>query len=236
MVERGIEAERHMMIAINEIRRKSIPTMGIALFFIFCGVNPLVHGRAVCAGKSSSQRISRLRAESDGITPGALFVVIGETECRLSEIVLKAWILSGGKQVVFSTPGGAGGYENEGQSLHIYDLASDSERVVLSEYFAITGVIAVRTHAGQDALIVEMRDGGLGASHIAIVDPNRGEVFVEQKARVVSRKGDILTLGYFHDEEWELLARGEIVRPYRTKSYNINVLLKGKPIVREPGP
>src|SRR5215470_11401298 len=105
MVGRGIEAERHMMIAIHEIRRNSIPTMVIVVFFILGGVNPLVHGRAVCAGKSSSQRISRLRAESDGITPGALFVVIGETECRLSEIVLKAWILSGGQQVVFSTPG-----------------------------------------------------------------------------------------------------------------------------------
>jgi hypothetical protein len=81
-----------------------------------------------------------------------------------------------------------------------------------------------------------MRDGGLGASHIAIVDPNRGEVFVEQKARVLHRKGDVLVLGYFHDEEWESLANGINVRPYRTKSLSLSVIMKGKPIVRQPIP
>jgi len=199
-------------------------------------LNHKVQGQALCSGVSPEQRINNVRAESNGLVPGPLFVIIGKSECRLSEKALKAWIVGGGKKVVFSTPGGAGGYENEGQSLQLYDLASDTQRAVLSEYFAITGVEEVRTRGGREALIVEMRDGGLGASHIAVVDPNRGEVFVEHKAMVVSRRGDVLTLGYFHDNEWEFMARGESVQPYSTRSYNINSLLNKKTIVRERTP
>ncbi len=199
-------------------------------------MKPLAQGAASCAGGSASRRITGIRAESKGRAPGSLFVVVGKTECRIADNALKAWLLSGGKEVVFATASGAGGFENEGQSLHLYDLVSDTRRVILSEYFAISEVQEVQTEAGQRALIVEMRDGGLGASHIAIVDPNRGEVFVEQKARVLHRKGDVLVLGYFHDEEWESLANGINVRPYRTKSFSLSVIMKGKPIVRQPIP
>jgi hypothetical protein len=108
--------------------------------------------------------------------------------------------------------------------------------VVLSEYFAIDTVQEVGTHLGRYALLVEMRDGGLGATHIAVVDPARGEVFVKQKAKVMSRDGDKFVLGFFRDEDWETLARGEKVLPYRTQSYDIGTLLKGKPIVRPSAP
>ena len=215
---------------------KSIPRMVFLFSLGCCTLNHKAHGQPLCSGASPEQRISNVRAESNGRVPGPLFVIIGKSECRLSDKALKAWIVAGGKKVVFSTPGGAGGYENEGQALQLYDLASDTQRVVLSEYFAITGVEEVRTRGGREALIVEMRDGGLGASHIAVVDPNRGEVFVEHKVMVVSRRDDVFTLGYFHDNEWESIARGESVHPYYTKSYDLNLLLNKKTIVRERTP
>jgi hypothetical protein len=215
---------------------RSTFALRVAILLGCCSLKALAQPSAICPGAPASGRITGIRAEGKGLAPGSLFVIVGKTECRISVEALKAWILRGDKQVVFSTPGGAGGYENEGQSLHLYDLASDSDRLVLSEYFAINVVQDVQTLAGQRALIVEMRDGGLGASHIAIVDPNRGEVFVEQKAKVMSRTGDVLVLGYFHDEEWESLAHGMNVRPYRTKSYNLSVIMKGKPMVRKPLP
>ena len=215
---------------------KFASTFWIALLLGCWTVNPLAQGLTVCPGVSPHERITVIRAESKGLVPGRLFIVVGKTECKVSDDALKAWILRDGKQVIFSTPGGAGGFENEGQSLHLYDLVSDTQRVVLSEYFAIDAVQDVLTQTGQMAMIVEMRDGGLGASHVAIVDLHRGEVFVEQKAKVLSRTGDVLVLGYYHDEEWEALAHGINLRPYRTKSYSLSLIMKGEPIRREPVP
>ena len=217
-------------------RITSAPTLWIVILLGCWPVHSLAQDLTVCPGISVLERITVIRAESRGLAPGRLFVVVGKTECKVSDDALKAWILRGGKQVIFSTPGGVGGFENEGQSLHLYDLVSDTQRVVLSEYFSIGAVLDLLTQTGQRAVIVEMHDGGLGASHIAIVDRHRGEVFVEQKAKVMSRTGHIVVLGYFHDEEWEALAHGINLRSYRTKSYSLSGIMKGKPILREPVP
>ena len=53
---------------------------------------------------------------------GPLFVTIGGREQKIAEQAQQAWILSGGRYVVYSSSDGAGGYENEGQSLHVYDV------------------------------------------------------------------------------------------------------------------
>jgi len=49
---------------------------------------------------------------------GALFVTIAGTEKRVTDQAQQAWIINGGRHVVYSSSEGAGGFENEGQSLH----------------------------------------------------------------------------------------------------------------------
>ncbi len=51
-----------------------------------------------------------------------LFVTIGGKEQKITDQAQQAWILNGGRYVVYSSSEGAGGYENEGQSLHVYDV------------------------------------------------------------------------------------------------------------------
>src|ERR1044072_723748 len=65
-----------------------------------------------------SQKATSVRVEKDGIY-GPLFVTIDGAERRITSDAQQAWILSGGRYVVYSASDGAGGFENEGQSLHL---------------------------------------------------------------------------------------------------------------------
>jgi len=177
-----------------------------------------------------------VRVDHSDKNAGPLYVSVGGRERRVAEKALNAWIVSGGRQVAYSAPDGAGGYENEGNALHLYDLQSGKQRKILSEYFAIDRVTEVRTRNGKAAFLVEMRDGGLGASHVAVVDPRRGEVFIASKARLQDRKGDFLVLGFYRDDDWEILANGKSVQPYKVQRYDLKRLLLRAPIHRVRAP
>src|SRR5260221_9214973 len=85
--------------SMRKTRTKSTTALCIVMFLGGYGVKPLAQGAASCAGGSASRRITGIRAESKGRAPGSLFVVVGKTECRIADNALKAWLLSGGKEV-----------------------------------------------------------------------------------------------------------------------------------------
>jgi hypothetical protein len=137
---------------------------------------------------------------------------------------------------VYSSSEGAGGYEGEGQSLHLYDVRTEKHKRIMSHYFMVEKVEEVVTSQKKRALIVMMEDGGLGASYVAVVDPWRGEVFFRRWARILSRKGDIMTLGFYREHDWEKLD-GEPpvkVRPRKIERHNLNALLRRRVIVNKP--
>jgi len=210
--------------------------VGPLVLLSFCA---LVSGQEISGSKplfSEQPRIEKVRVDRPDNNAGPLYVSVGPREFRVTERALNAWIVGGGRQVAYSAPDGAGGYENEGNALHLYDLQSGKERKILAEYFAIDRMTEVRTRNGETAFLVEMRDGGLGASHFAVVDPNRGEVFAASKARLQNQTGDVLVLGFYRDEDWAVLANGKSVQPYRTKRYNLQRLLLRAPIHRVRAP
>jgi hypothetical protein len=181
-------------------------------------------------------RISKVRIDRSDARPGPLFIVAEGKEIKVSDQALNAWIIGDKQQVAYSGVDGAGGYENEGQSLRVYDASTRTQRKIMAEYFAIDRVEEVRTSNGKRALIVEMRDSGLGASHLAVVDPNRGEVFAISKAAVVGRHGDQIVIGYFHEEDWETMAQGNAVQPYRTEHRDLKELLRRQVITKKRAP
>src|SRR6185503_10057769 len=71
---------------------------------------------------------------------GDLFVTIAGTEKKVTDQAQQAWIINGGRHVVFSSSEGAGGYENEGQSLHLYDVDRGNHKRIMSEYFMVETV------------------------------------------------------------------------------------------------
>ncbi|HEU4714998.1 MAG TPA: hypothetical protein VFS76_25850 [Pyrinomonadaceae bacterium] len=182
----------------------------------------------------TSQKVTNVRVDLQGIY-GPLFVTSGGKEKKIADEAQQAWIINGGWQVVYSASDGAGGFENEGQSLYLYDVRTGTRKRILSEYFAVDQIKEVVTSTKKRVLLVDMVDGGLGASYVAVVDPRRGEVFFRRHARILSRKGDIINIGFYKEDDWEKLdsPQNAKVRPYKTERHNLNSLLQRRVIVNK---
>ena len=181
---------------------------------------------------SFGQRATKVRIEMQEIY-GPLFVTIAGAEKKIMDQAQRAWIINDGRVVVYSSREGAGGFENEGQSLHLYEVQTGKQKLIMSEYYVVDNVEEVVTSKKKRALLVAMADGGLGASYIAVVNPSRGEVFFRRSARIIARQGDSVVLGFYKDDDWEELEQGKKVRPYKTRRYNLNSLLLGPVIVNK---
>ena len=223
-------------IAHEHRRRGPLQILQLSLLLTIADAGVAAVAANPCPARPTTLRIGAARVDATRFEPGPLVVKLGHEECELAARALRSWIINQRRQLVYSTPEGAGGFENEGQSLRIYDVRTGTQKQILSEYYAIDAVHEVRTESGRSALIVDMQDGGLGASHVAVVDPRKGEVFIANKAKVVRGDGQQLILGFYHDQDWELLANGNKVNPYRTKTYHLDDLLKSKPILRSAPP
>lgn len=175
-------------------------------------------------------------AVSDGTFFGPLYVTIGGKERKIADEAVAAWIIQGGRRVVYSGRDGAGGFENEGQSLHIYDARTGQRRKIMAEYYGVDEITEVTTSKNKTALLVEMSDGGLGASYLAVVDPARGEVFFRPWTKIISRRGDIIVIGYYKEEDWEkfLEDNDAKVTPYKTERQNLNIILRRRVIFNKP--
>ena len=182
----------------------------------------------------SEPRATKVRiAMRDMDIYGALFVTIAGTEEKVTDQAQRAWIINGGRHVVYSSSEGAGGYENEGQSLHLYDLDTRNHKRIMSEYLMVQRVKEVITSNKKRALLVTMEDSGLGASYLAVVDPWRGEVFFRRWVRILANNGDIIILGFYREKDWGDLEEGKKVRPYKTERHNLNSLLRRRVIVNK---
>ena len=182
--------------------------------------------------QTSEQRATNVRIAMRDIY-GALFVTIAGAEKKVTDQAQQAWIINGGRHVVYSSSEGVGGYENEGQSLHLYDVDTGNHKRIMSEYFMVETVAQVITSNKKRALLVTMEDGGLGASYVAVIDPLRGEVFFRRWARILANKGDTIVLGFYREADWGELEPGKKVRPYKTERHNLKSLLRRPLIVNK---
>src|SRR5262245_22431263 len=82
--------------------------------------------------QTSEQRVTNVRVAMRDIY-GDLFVTIAGTEKKVADQAQQAWIINDGRHVVYSSSDGAGGYENEGQSLHLYDVDTGKHKRIMSQ-------------------------------------------------------------------------------------------------------
>ena len=184
------------------------------------------------SAQTSGSRATNVRIAMRDIY-GELFVTIAGTEKKVTNQAQQAWIINGGRQVVYSSNEGSGGFENEGQSLHSYDVATGNHKRIMSEYFMVETVKEIITRTRKRALLVTMEDGGLGASYLAVVDPLRGEVFFRPWVRILATKDDTIVLGFYREKDWEELMSGKKVLPYKKERHNLNSLLLRPVIVNK---
>lgn len=175
----------------------------------------------------------RLDKASEDAFSGTLYATINGQERKIADDVNDAWLIEGGRKLLYSRRDGAGGFEDEGQSLRTYDARTGKIKKIMSEYVMVDTVTEVKTSRGKTALLVRMTDGGLGGFYLAVVDPARGEVFFTSLARLLSRKGDIIRVGYYREDiDWSAFYQNENapIRPYKIRSYNLNALLRRRVI------
>ncbi len=202
------------------------------ILVMLTGYSSELHARPAGASKSQAL-VSKVRVDktTDAYT-GILYATINGKEQKIAEPVIEAWVIDGGRKVAYSMRDGAGGFEDEGESLRVYDARTGKIKKVLSEYYSIDEVTEVKTASGKVALLVKMSDGGLGADYLAVVDPSRGEVFFKRWVRLLSRRGDTINLGHYRENDWStfLENKNAKVRPYKIERYNLSSLLR-RPVI-----
>jgi len=197
---------------------------------VFVSVSALCVSQA--RAQTQDQRATNVRVDMRDIY-GTLFVTVAGTEKKVTDQAQQAWIINEGRQVVFSSSEGAGGFENEGQSLHLYEVSTGKHKRIMSQYYMVETVKEVTTKNKKRALLVSMEDGGLGGSYFAVVDPWRGEVFFRRWARVLENKGDTIVLGFYRENDWGDIDEGKKVRPYKRELHNLNSILRRRVIVNK---
>lgn len=152
-----------------------------------------------------------------GTGPAIVTLITGDTVV-VADSAARAWLLGDGRVVAVSGLDGAGGYENEGQSLTVIDVVSGTRRRVVADYYQIVRVELLQTDGGA-ALLLHMRDGGQGSLHVTVVDPDRGQVFRMRNAlgRIV---GDRIVVASFGDSE-TAVDSGDRRTPLRVDSLTI---------------
>lgn len=141
-----------------------------------------------------------VRRDTTTFSVGRAVVTLGTGDSVVvADSAVRAWKL-GGSLVAVSGLDGAGGYENEGQSLTVIDVADGFRRRVVADYFAIVRVELLEA-AGHRGLLVHMRDGGRGSLHVTVVDPKRGQVFRARNALGRLIVGGVAVAGYGDTDE-----------------------------------
>ena len=211
---------------------------------------------ALAAGSENSKPPKQLRAtrfeikEGETASGGKLYITVGDREKKIADAVSKAWLINDGKEVVYSRrKDGAGGFENDGESLRIYDVGTGKTRKVLSEYVGIDAVMETKLSTGEGALLVRMSDGASFVSSFAVVDPKRGEVLSRAFAELTEINGDQITLAFYAEKDWDaindergwtnsesdkvILPRPKI-RPSKTEVHDLKEVLRNKVIYNKP--
>ncbi len=168
---------------------------------------------------------------------GSVFITVGGSEHKIAGWASCAWIISEGKEIVFASDGGSGGFEGEGHTLHIYNVKTRETREVLSHYYMIDEVKEVKLASGATVLLVEMSDGNAGNPYISVVDPKRGEVYFRRFAKLVAIKYDKITLNIYRFGEWDKqypLFDEPDPTPKSTKTVSLSKVLKNKVICNKP--
>lgn len=198
----------------------------------------------IFAQKATSFEIKNVKSLMIG---GQLFIKVGGKKRKIAEEAVEAWIINDGKEVVYSGADGSGGFENEGQSLRIYNVKTGKTRKIMSEYTIVMGVTSVKLSNGQNALLVRLEDGGLGASYFAVLDPKRGQVLSKNFAEPTEIKGDKVTLAFYKNEDWDAIIQKRdwkndtkkaipeptAVKPEKTETLDLKDVMKNEVIVNK---
>jgi hypothetical protein len=151
---------------------------------------------------------------------GTVYARVNGVAQPIANNAWRAWRTDGGREVVWASTEGAGGFENEGQSLHRYRFDDGRRLKLMAEYYIVSNLQEARSACRRRAFLVGMNDGGLGASHVAIVHPAHGQVYRLQFSRFGGTSQGVTTVLEYRPGEatnWENLAAAQPLRRHRLR-------------------
>ncbi len=214
--------------------KKTFVFYGILILFLF---SLTIFGQNL---RATSFEIKFVEGEYNG---GDLIIKVNGKKRKITAEAQDAWIVNGGKDVVYSVNEKNRGFEGEGQGLEIYNVATRKARHIMSEYSVVTGLTETKSSNGATALLISMGDGGLGGSYFAVVDPKRGQVLSLNFAELLEIKGDKINLAFYKEDDWEIINEGRDwnemkgksaiakptkVKPEKIQTLDLNEVLKSK--------
>jgi hypothetical protein len=192
--------------------------------FLYMSLNHIAMGALMLGATQTAPKADLAWVQKNGGLTGTAYARVDGGAMPIANDVWRVWLTEGGTAVVYSSTDGAGGFENEGQSLYRFDLANRERKKLMAEAYMIDRVEEARSARGRLALLVQMSDGGLGAPHVAIVNPTRGQVYRRQAAALAgTERGIVRVADYrFSDIEWHGPGKA---KPYRHLRINLDTVL-----------
>jgi len=197
------------------------------------------------SGQSLRVTDFEIREDDSPYDGGKLLITINGKKRQVTNVAQDAWIVNGGKEVVYSVNDRTRGFEGEGQSLKIYNVATRKTRHLMSEGSFVIGLTETKLSNGAKAFLISMGDGGLGGSYFAVVDPRRGQVLSLNFAELLAVNGDQINLAFYRNEDWEAInderdweniksqsaiAKPTKVKPEKTQTLDLKNILKNQVI------
>lgn len=189
----------------------------------------------------TAQTVTKFRFEEKERNGNILYATIDGKEEKISEATFEAWITNDGKEIVYS---GAEDDNGEAISLRIYDIKTRQtlKAIFVGAAYFFTALKEIKLSNGKRLLILTTGDEVAGATHIWIVDPNRGAIFYRDSAILTKLKGDVITLAFFRDRNWQTINEEDDpesqnsvftktkVKPFKTQIVDLKKILKNKVI------
>lgn len=167
---------------------------------------------------------------------GRLVVTVkGEARTVVPKNAAKAWVLKGETAVVYSFREMKRGYEGEGEALIRYDIASKKSEPLLSAHDMVDKIYELTTAGGKKLLCVTLSDSGLGANHVAIVNPDRGTVFANPMSRFVKVEPNRIVVAEWGDSDlWHGSGDNPRGKPTRYFTFDPDRVLRQRAVRDRP--
>ena len=158
----------------------------------------------------------------------ALYATVNGTEKKVANEALEAWKIESGRKLVYTASDGPNGPNGLGESVNVYDAESRQHKRIAALEDAIISLKEARSSDGKTALLLVLGSEEGCEENLSVIDPTRGEVFSEFGVRLLSVRGDAISLGYFTEKDWDTQCdeHPKKIKPSKTKSYTLTALLK----------
>ncbi|HEX8550067.1 MAG TPA: hypothetical protein VF681_00790 [Abditibacteriaceae bacterium] len=131
---------------------------------------------------------------------GDLIVTVAGKDKTLARDVRAFRVFDKGRTLLWIGFDGAGGFENEGQSLWRLDSATGRSRKLLAETYEIDAFQEARGRSGRRVWVLTLGSGGLSWPHIHVIRDNGESLWRQMDAQLYAIKNGRVLLTLFHGD------------------------------------